>query len=101
MIILLLAPSMSLTGVLGLTAAPTWAMGVLFKTELNAKASNYCHLKFPAIRPDTLYRDEPVLQDQSTGDVIDFYGACDHNPLGQDEIARQRHYQKYDLMRSE
>jgi hypothetical protein len=31
-----------------------------------------------------------VLKDPSSGDIIDFYGSCDHDPLGQDEIASQR-----------
>lgn len=51
---------------------------------------SYCHLTFPAIREDTLSWDCPVLKDPSSGDIIDFYGSCDHDPLGKDEIASQR-----------
>ena len=51
---------------------------------------SYCHLTFPAIREDTLSWDRPVLKDRSSGDIIDFYGSCDHDPLGKDEIASQR-----------
>jgi hypothetical protein len=50
----------------------------------------YCHLRFPAIREETLASDRPVLKDPSSGDIIDFYGPCDHDPLGQDEIRSQR-----------
>jgi hypothetical protein len=51
---------------------------------------SYCHFTFPAIREDTLSWDRPVLKDPSSGDIIDFYGSCDHDPLGKDEIASQR-----------
>ena len=52
-------------------------------------AENYCHLQFPAISPDTLGTDHPQLEDPSSGDIIDFYGPCDHNPLGKDEVEQQ------------
>jgi len=47
-------------------------------------------MKFPAIREETLYWDRPVLKDARDGDIIDFYGPCNHDPLGREEIARQR-----------
>jgi hypothetical protein len=50
----------------------------------------YCHLTFPAIREDTLSWDRPVLKDPSEGDIIDFYGPCDYDPLGKDEITSQK-----------
>jgi hypothetical protein len=53
-------------------------------------SGNFCHLRFPAIRPDTLSWPRPVLTDPSEGDIIDFYGPCDHDPLGKAEIQRQR-----------
>jgi hypothetical protein len=49
-----------------------------------------CHLKFPAIRDDTLFSDHPVLKDPSEGDMIDFYGPCNYDPLGRESILRQR-----------
>jgi hypothetical protein len=52
--------------------------------------SGSCHLKFPAIREDTLFSDRPVLKDASEGDIIDFYGPCNYDPLGRDSILRQR-----------
>ena len=51
---------------------------------------SYCHLTFPAIREDTLSWDRPVLKAPSDGDIVDFYGPCDHDPLGKDEIESQR-----------
>ena len=50
----------------------------------------YCHLKFPAISESTLFSDRPVLKDPSEGDIRDFYGPCDYDPLGKEEIRRQR-----------
>jgi hypothetical protein len=64
------------------------AQGIIFK---NADSSGqYCHLKFPAITRDSFYTDRPVLKDPSEGDIIDFYGPCDHDPLGKAEIDRQK-----------
>src|ERR687896_1413687 len=51
---------------------------------------SYCHLTFPAIREDTLSWDRPVLKAPSDGDIVDFYGPCDHDPLGKDEIESQK-----------
>ncbi len=93
----LLSSALLLAGTLGLSAQPLMAQvapGVLSKVEL-APGSNYCHLKFPAIREDTLDWDRPVLKDASTDDIIDYYGSCDHDPLGKDEIASQRHQEEY------
>ena len=52
--------------------------------------TNYCHIKFPAIEEKTLSWKRPVLKDPKEGDIIDFYGSCDHNPLGKDEIQSQK-----------
>ncbi len=62
--------------------------GVIQATALDEEA-NYCHLQFPAIDPQTL-GGTPALQAADTGDIIDFYGPCDHDPLGSDEVARQK-----------
>jgi hypothetical protein len=78
-----------LTGILGLGNAPLWAAeGVTGKVA--AGMSNYCHMKFPAIREETLSWDRPVLKDASSGDIIDFYGPCNYDPLGKDAIWSQR-----------
>jgi hypothetical protein len=82
-------PMLFLTGALVLSSPLLWAAeGIIFRVP--DPSGNYCHLKFPAIRPDTLSWPQPVLKDPSEGDIIDFYGPCDHDPLGKDEIQRQR-----------
>ena len=77
-----------LVGSFGTTGALAAAEGVISNATFTA--GSYCHLTFPAIREETLSWDRPVLKDPSAGDIIDFYGSCDHDPLGQDEIAYQR-----------
>ncbi len=51
---------------------------------------SYCHMKFPAIDEASLSTKHPFLKSSDTGDVIDFYGPCDHDPLGKDEINAQK-----------
>ena len=51
--------------------------------------TEYCHLKFPAMREDSLSWERPVL-DSVSGNIIDFYGPCDYDPTGADEIRAQR-----------
>jgi hypothetical protein len=77
-----------LIGGFGVTNAPAAAPGVISNQVFTP--GSYCHLTFPAIREDTLSSDRPVLKDPSEGDIIDYYGSCDHDPLGQDEIETQR-----------
>ena len=50
----------------------------------------YCHLKFPAIRGNTLSSDRAALKSRSDGDIVDFYGPCDHDPLGKGQVNAQR-----------
>ena len=54
-----------------------------------ADTTIYCHMKFPPIREDTLFSVDPLLN-ESAGNIIDFYGSCDHDPLGADEVRMQR-----------
>jgi hypothetical protein len=51
--------------------------------------TDYCHLKFPAMREDSLSWERPVL-DSASGNIIDFYGPCDYDPTGLDEVRAQR-----------
>ena len=74
-----------LVGSFGTSGAHAAPAGIISNTP-----GSYCHLTFPAIREDTLSWDRPVLKGASSGDVIDFYGSCDHDPPGKDEIASQR-----------
>ena len=54
-----------------------------------AEAGEYCHMKFPPMREDSLSWDRPVL-DEAAGNIVDFYGSCDHDVVGIDEIRAQR-----------
>ena len=85
----LLVSLLSLVDFLGLSIAQLWgAEGVASKVSV--PESKYCRLRFPAIREETLYWYRPVLKDPSDGDIVDFYGPCDYNPLGKEEVLRQR-----------
>jgi hypothetical protein len=78
-----------LLGTLALSDTPGWgAEGIIYRAA--AASGDYCHLKFPAILENTLYWDRPVLKDPRDGDIIDYYGSCDHDPLGKEEVMRQR-----------
>ncbi|HTN69506.1 MAG TPA: hypothetical protein VMO00_00275 [Methylomirabilota bacterium] len=61
--------------------------GILSKTA--ESDGGYCHLTFPAIRPETLGTEHPQLKSPAEGDIIDFYGPCDHDPLGKEEVESQ------------
>jgi hypothetical protein len=71
---------------LGVAQAPA-ADGIISRTEVDD--GSYCHLRFPAIVPSTLGTDRPQLKSPSSGDIIDYYGACDHDPLSKEEVAKQ------------
>ena len=64
------------------------ANGIILEQEMTP--GSYCHLKFPAIDEASLSTKHPFLKNPDTGDIIDFYGPCDHDPLGKDEINAQR-----------
>jgi len=59
---------------------------VVSKTEL----TNYCHLRLPAISEESLATNNPVLKGPDSGDIIDFYGPCNENPVGQDQVEAQK-----------
>ena len=87
----LLLSALLFTGTLGLSAQALWAQakvqGVVSASVL--PGTNFCHLRFPAISEETLGSAHPVLKDAAEGDMIDFYGPCNHDPLGKDEIHSQ------------
>ena len=64
------------------------ADGIISKVPDGSGSS--CSLTFPAIKESTLYWPRPVLKDPASGDIISYYGDCNHDPLGQQEILRQR-----------
>jgi hypothetical protein len=59
--------------------------GVLLKQEY--VLDSYCHEKLPAISESSLAGDHPV---PNQSDVIDFYGPCNENALGKDQVQEQR-----------
>jgi hypothetical protein len=77
-----------LAGSIGDNRAYAVAEGVISNAPFSP--GSYCHLTFPAIRENTLSWDRPVLKAPGEGDIIDFYGPCDHDPLGNDEIKSQK-----------
>jgi hypothetical protein len=85
----LLVSLLGLLGSLGLSIAQLWgAESVISRVPI--PGSKYCHLRFPAIREETLSSARPVLKDPSDGDIVDYYGPCDYDPAGKEEIARQK-----------
>jgi hypothetical protein len=76
-------------GIMALFSSDLWAAdGVIFRSSDGT--GTYCHLKFPAITEESLWTNRPVLKDPSEGDIIDFYGPCNHDPLGRAEVHNQR-----------
>ena len=76
------------TGTMGALNNAIAEDGILSKDQFTA--GSYCHERFSAIRQGTLDSAQPALKDSSTGDVIDFYGPCDENPAGQDQVHEQK-----------
>jgi hypothetical protein len=79
-----------LTGTLvALCSSVAWsAEGIISKVP--DSSGRFCNLKFPAIKEGTLSSNRPVLKDPSENDIIDFYGPCDYDPLGKEEVQRQK-----------
>ena len=63
--------------------------GVIGAVALN-KEGTYCHLRFPAIRPSTITTAKPTLKPVASDDIIDFYGPCDYDPVGKEEVLKQK-----------
>lgn len=76
-----------LAGTVGLSATTSGADEILLKVVISP---GYCHMKFPAMERDTLGWNRPVLQDPSDGDIIDYYGPCNYDPRGKEEVFAQR-----------
>jgi hypothetical protein len=76
-------------GVFLLCGSFVWA-GETAISRVPDPSGSFCHIRFPAIREDTLFSDQPILKDASDGDIIDAYGPCNFDPLGRESILRQR-----------
>ena len=75
-------------GVLGTSGAALAADGVVVEGQLTP--GSYCHEKFPAITERSLGDNQPQLKQSTTGDVVDYYGPCDEDPTGKDQIVSQK-----------
>jgi len=83
----------ALLGSLLLSSALFWSVPAVEAQEMISTiptdVTAYCHLKFPVMREDTLSWQTPIL-DPLEGHVVDFYGPCDYDPVGLEEIRVQR-----------
>ena len=74
-----------------------WGVPLAYGEELNsdeismspADAPGYCNMKSPAMREDSLSWTHPVFDDGAVN-AVDFYGPCDHDPLGIDAVKTER-----------
>jgi hypothetical protein len=67
--------------------------GVISKDVLAPQS--YCHEKFPAMQGRSLGTDDPTLKSTASGDIIDFYGPCNENPTGKDQVQEQKLEQEH------
>ena len=85
--------TISLLSNLLLTATLFWGVPTVEANELVEMevfdSAGYCHLRFPPMRENTLSWDRPELNADAEKS-IDFYGPCDHDPTGKDEVRAQR-----------
>jgi hypothetical protein len=93
-------------GALAWNAAPAGALQNLREEKspwivekIPGNPVGYCHMKFPAIDEKTLGTDDPRLQPPDAGSIIDFYGPCDHDPLGAEEVQKQIQEQQLERSR--
>ena len=70
-----------------LASAPVAAEELIQKEA--AELGNYCHMKFPPMRENTLSWDRPELNADAEKS-IGFYGPCDYDPTDVVEIRAQR-----------
>ena len=75
-----------LIGTLGTSSTAMAASGVIYKQELTP--GSYCHEKFTPMTTQSLDSDDPALT--QSGNIIDFYGPCNENPVGEDQIQAQK-----------
>jgi hypothetical protein len=74
-------------GLIGFASVANAWDGIVSKST--AADGSYCHMKFSPIDPVRSTVEHPVLEGPNTGDLVDFYGSCDHDPLGKDEVQAQ------------
>lgn len=82
-----LLTALSLIGLLEIASAAIAADGVVSKETF--VDGSYCHMKFAPLDWTRSSAEHPVLKNANSGDLIDFYGPCDHDPAGKDEAQKQ------------
>jgi hypothetical protein len=75
-----------LGGAIGLGVTSARAGDVISRQVLTD--GSYCHMKFESIREESLASAQPVLK--NADDIVDFYGPCNKDPLGKEEIQAQK-----------
>jgi hypothetical protein len=75
-----------IVGTIGFGGTMAQADNVILKEVRDV--GSYCHLKFPAIREETLAGTSPTLA--TSDDLVDYYGSCDRDSLGKGEIQARR-----------
>lgn len=58
--------------------------------------TNYCNLKFTPVDRATIDTGQPQQLNPMYKILVDFYGPCDYDPLGEVEIERQKHLMRMD-----
>ena len=82
----LVVSALFLGGAIGLGGTSVHAEDVISKNVF--KEGSYCHTKFESIQEETLASAQPILK--NADDIVDFYGSCNHDPLGKEEIQAQK-----------
>ncbi|HET8916867.1 MAG TPA: hypothetical protein VFN58_02380, partial [Candidatus Binatia bacterium] len=75
------------TATLGAINTAIGADGILSKDQLTAVVTVTRSFRD---QPEHLGDSQPALKDSSTGDVIDFYGPCNEDPVGTDQVQEQK-----------
>jgi len=78
-----------LTGTLGFSLPAMGDESAILEKLVLIDEANYCNMRFPAIEEQTLSWAHPVLQDARSSDIVDFYGPCDYDVHGKDEVQAQ------------
>lgn len=88
-----LLAALILLGNIAVSATAFAADGIISKDDLSS--DSYCHEKFAPIEGKSLASDDPVLR-STPSDVIDYYGPCDEDPTGKDQVREQTlHFQHH------
>ena len=83
------ASGLLLISILDLSSVNLWPAEGNISKDADASGQS-CHFKFPAITEESLFSDRPVLKHPTDGDIIDFYGPCNFDPLGKESVMKQR-----------